>query len=51
MSKYALFVKDSDSKWRKLTKTGCEYSSKTSAESRRKQLLPETHKKIGIRRI
>ena len=50
MSKYALYVKEGP-KWMKLTKPGHEYSSKTAAENRKKQVMPETHKKIGIRKI
>ena len=51
MVKYALFVKERDGRWFKLTKAGREYTSKALAERRRSVLLPQTRKKIGVRKI
>lgn len=55
MARYVLFVKETvgkdKGKWKRLTKHGRWYTSKTAAIKHRKGLLPFSHKKIGIRKI
>jgi len=51
MTKYALFVKEKSGKWYRVTKKGKAYASKQEAIKRKKMVLSQSEKPIGVRKV